>query len=416
MRFGQRSVTVTEAAVFNRPVKGINWTKKDAPLPLQGLPAWQSNGGPDRSHPTRAKSYTLEIEPPKTSGELVRIFLVGVFALWAEKDHETAGTAGAMLQIGEDRDPALRLDLINGRHYTDARQLSPLSRLIGDGASLETIGTCVVDEQPARVDILTVDVPAGTIPSQVKFRDLGTPASFMLFDVFFEVLPSQSCPFKSKSGGVALAELGSVVRVGDRVRLRKALDQLEEAIRATEDIDEAKGEALTFIAVVTAATIEMGGSRTMHRVQLEAARKLDRLHDREEIVTEARCIVESIASPLVAPASSPSAALIDKALAILNRNFAKELSDSAIADQLGLSTSHFRFLFKEVTGQPFHRYLIALRLERARRLLLEGGMPVSEVASAVGFHGLAHFSRAFAQRFSVSPTSLRRGAASTLTE
>jgi AraC-like DNA-binding protein len=336
--------------------------------------------------------------------------------MWAEKEHENSGTLGAVIQVGDDQQPILRLELVNGRHYSDARNLQPLNRLIGDGASVETIGECVVDGEAARVDILTVDVPAGTPVSSLKFRDLNTPASFVIFDVFFEIAPAQGCPFKSKSGGVALSELGAVVRVGDRVRLRKALDQLEEAIRATDDLDEAKGEALTFIAVVSAATIEMGGSRTMHRVQLEAARRLDSIHEKEELIIESRCLVETIAAPMICPTSSPSAALIDRALSILNRNFAKEISDNAIADQLGLSTSHFRYLFKEVTGQPFHRYLIALRLERARKLLLEGGMPVSEVAASVGFHGLAHFSRAFAQRFSVSPTSLRRGAANTLAE
>ena len=80
-----------------------------------------------------------------------------------------------------------------------------------------------------------------------------------------------------------------------------------------------------------------------------------------------------------------------------------------MAQQLGLSTSHFRYLFKQATGQPFHKYLVSLRLEKARRMLVEQGLPVSTVAKAVGFSALSHFSRAFAQRFSVSPTSLRRG-------
>jgi AraC-like DNA-binding protein len=41
-------------------------------------------------------------------------------------------------------------------------------------------------------------------------------------------------------------------------------------------------------------------------------------------------------------------------------------------------------------------------------MLLEQDLPVSQIALAVGFTGLSHFSRAFAQRFAVSPTSIRR--------
>jgi AraC-like DNA-binding protein len=409
MKLGTRPATVIEPGEFRRPASGPVWTSKESGLPLQGLPAWQSNGSADRAHVLRTKPYSLEVLPPKANGELARIHVVGVFALHATED--PAGSIGASITVGEDRDPLLKLNLISGRHYTEATNPQAVERLTGDGASVETVGRCDLGNSTVRVDLLTIDVPGGSSLAPIRFRDLGTPASFMVFDVLYEYSPTATCPFKSRSGGVALGELAAVVRVGDRVRLRRALDQLQAAVLSTPDLDEAKGEALTFIAVVTAATLEMGGSRAMHRVQLDAARKLDRITDREDIVTETRCIVENLATPLSPNALSPSALLVDKALGILNRNFAKEITDESVADQLGLSTSHFRFLFREVTGQAFHKYLIALRLERARKLLMEANMPVSEVAAAVGFNGLAHFSRAFTQRFSVSPTNLRRSAA-----
>jgi len=93
---------------------------------------------------------------------------------------------------------------------------------------------------------------------------------------------------------------------------------------------------------------------------------------------------------------------------MVERNYAKNLTDASVAATLGLSTSHFRFLFKESTGQPFHKFLVSLRLEKARQMLVEQEIAVSAVAKAVGFAGLSHFSRAFAQRFQVSPTSIRR--------
>ena len=69
---------------------------------------------------------------------------------------------------------------------------------------------------------------------------------------------------------------------------------------------------------------------------------------------------------------------MDRALTLVDRNFAKDLTDAAVAQQLGLSTSHFRFLFKQATGQPFHKYLVSLRLEKARRMLVEQGLPVGD--------------------------------------
>jgi AraC family transcriptional regulator len=96
-------------------------------------------------------------------------------------------------------------------------------------------------------------------------------------------------------------------------------------------------------------------------------------------------------------------------LALVERNFARQLTDASIAQQLGLSTSHFRYLFRQATGQPFHKYLIALRLEKARQMLIEEDSAVGAVARAVGFTGLAHFTRAFVLRFNATPSTVRRG-------
>ena len=184
---------------------------------------------------------------------------------------------------------------------------------------------------------------------------------------------------------------------------------MEVALLATEDLDEARGEALTFLAVVTAATIEIGGSREMHRALLESAREFDSIQSVPEIAEAVKRRAEMVSSVVFKEMQGPSSYLVDRALAMVERNYAKNLTDASVAATLGLSTSHFRFLFKEATGQPFHKFLVSLRLEKARHMLVEQEIAVSAVAKAVGFAGLSHFSRAFTQRFQVSPTTIRRG-------
>ncbi|MCC7436140.1 MAG: helix-turn-helix transcriptional regulator [Methanoregulaceae archaeon] len=220
---------------------------------------------------------------------------------------------------------------------------------------------------------------------------------------------AQGCPFHSDAGGIALSEIGGIVRCANRLRMVKALDQLQQSIVRTSDLDEARGAALMFIAMVTAATMEMGGAREMHRVQLEAARAIDKTDDAVEVGKIAREIVEQVLAPVFDPSLTPTKIMMDRALAYIDQNLHRQLDDDRVAREVGLSTSHFRHLFRQATGQPFRKYLMALRLERARKLLVEGDMPVSEVAIEVGFTGVAHFTRAFAQRFSAPPSSMRRG-------
>ncbi|MER3495574.1 MAG: hypothetical protein C4320_01350, partial [Armatimonadota bacterium] len=158
-----------------------------------------------------------------------------------------------------------------------------------------------------------------------------------------------------------------------------------------------------------AGRLEAGAPRALHRAQLTAARRFDKAQNLDALTASLHEVLRNIAGDLFEGETLLQDRQIDRALALLNRNFAKELSDESVASEIGLSTSHFRHLFREVTGHPFHRYLIALRLERAKAMLERQVLPVRDVATAVGFHNLAHFSRSFGRRFGGSPTSLRKG-------
>lgn len=396
------------SAEFPRPAEGTPYFGE---LPEEfassRLAGWQSNGGPARGHVCRSLPFSVEIDLTNYVGNLQRVHLLGVFGLYA--DDEVAGTVGGSLQVLDRGEVHFCQELVNGRQYSDSKNLNSVDRINGDGTCLTTVGSVELPSGTARVDLLSIDLPADMPARRLRLKDLGTPVSFVLFDCFVELKPAPGCPFHSKQGGVALSEIPSIIRVGDRVKFTAAVQQLEHSLIHAEDLDEARGQALTFLALVSAATLEMGGSRAMHRVQLEAARELDQIDSLEAIADVARRRVEEISQGVFKDAQSPSSYLVDRALAIVERNFARDLSDASVAGQLGLSTSHFRFLFKEATGQPFHKYVVALRLEKAKRMLVEQDMAVSEVARAVGFGGLSHFSRAFTQRFSVSPTHIRRG-------
>jgi len=316
---------------------------------------------------------------------------------------------GAAVQLLSRGEIVYRLELVNGRHYSDAEDGEPIQRVLGDGSSLQTVGSVRLEEEDWRVDVLTIDLPTDLEADSFRFKSLSSPASFIVFDVILEAEEPHGCPFHSSGGGVPLARMGAIVRLGDRVEFAKAMAQLELGILSTSDLDEARGQVLTFQAVVAAAMLEMGGARELVREQLALARELDQVGTTEEIAQIARRRIAVIAEPLFHEASSHSDQLVDRALAWVERNYAKPISDATVARYLGLSTSHFRFLFKQATGQPFHKYLIAVRLEKARQMLLDPRSSVSSVAKAVGFSALSHFSRAFTSRFSVSPTQIRRG-------
>ena len=77
---------------------------------------------------------------------------------------------------------------------------------------------------------------------------------------------------------------------------------------------------------------------------------------------------------------------------------------------LGASPGHLVRTFSAAYGMPPHRYLTGRRVDRARRLLLDG-MGVAAVAQSVGFFDQAHLTRHFTRTLGMPPAFFARSAA-----
>ena len=70
----------------------------------------------------------------------------------------------------------------------------------------------------------------------------------------------------------------------------------------------------------------------------------------------------------------------------------------------GLSSSHFRMLFKEFTGLSAVQFQNRLKIDKAKDLILSGSCNVTEAASAVGFDNVYYFSRLFRKLTGKNPS------------
>jgi AraC family transcriptional regulator len=96
-------------------------------------------------------------------------------------------------------------------------------------------------------------------------------------------------------------------------------------------------------------------------------------------------------------------------LSYIEDNVGEDISLSEIAAVSGLSVSHFKRLFRESVGLPVHQYLIRRRLERAKELLAEGKLSISQIAIETGFAHQSHLARHMRRVFGISPRTLRNG-------
>lgn len=81
---------------------------------------------------------------------------------------------------------------------------------------------------------------------------------------------------------------------------------------------------------------------------------------------------------------------------------------SLMAAEIGVSTSHFRHLFRSAAGRSFQDYVHQLRIEKAHRLLADRTCSMKVAAHRLGFSSPSAFSVAFKRSTGMLPTTYRQ--------
>ncbi len=97
-----------------------------------------------------------------------------------------------------------------------------------------------------------------------------------------------------------------------------------------------------------------------------------------------------------------------QAIAEMEQNVEEALTREEIAARVGLSRRQLERLFRRYLNTSPARYYLRLRLERARLLLTQSTMPVTEIAFACGFTSASHFSKCYRDMFTRTPRDERR--------
>jgi len=93
------------------------------------------------------------------------------------------------------------------------------------------------------------------------------------------------------------------------------------------------------------------------------------------------------------------------------RHFASDISVASLAGACNLSISALERRFRKHLDKSPRQYINEVRLDNARRLLLETNKPIGTIALETGFADHSHFTRAFTRKFGLSPRGARRQSA-----
>lgn len=95
---------------------------------------------------------------------------------------------------------------------------------------------------------------------------------------------------------------------------------------------------------------------------------------------------------------------IQTAIDYMNTNFSEKITLKTLCNIINMSESNFNKTFREQTGISPIKYLINLRIKKAKKFLRNTDFSITDVSMKCGFYSVSHFSSCFMNSVSLSPT------------
>src|SRR5690554_638887 len=131
-------------------------------------------------------------------------------------------------------------------------------------------------------------------------------------------------------------------------------------------------------------------------VQEDLLEKLSNISDLDELFNYIKMLIFELRKQAANSTKSKANDVLEEAVAYLSNNFNDpSISMDLLCEKLGVSVSYLSALFKKIMKTTFNKYLINLRMEKAKELLKYSNDKVYEIANQVGYNDVYYFSYSF---------------------
>lgn len=100
--------------------------------------------------------------------------------------------------------------------------------------------------------------------------------------------------------------------------------------------------------------------------------------------------------------------LFSKAQIFIKTHYNKDIKLKDVASVMNLSPNYFSSLFKKETGYSFSKYLLKVRIDKAKYLLIHSNLPIKAIVFQVGFNDYNYFNKTFRDATSLPPAAYRQ--------
>jgi len=200
------------------------------------------------------------------------------------------------------------------------------------------------------------------------------------------------------------------IRTGNKPAAQNLLSELLAHIytHAGNDITQIKSRVQELLVLMSRAAID-GGADVDEILNLcqRYAREVDSLNRIESLNRWIGAILNKFISFAFDFHNIKHQNVIFKTNAYIKEHLMEKISLDQVAEQVYLSKSYFCRIIKEELGCTFTEYVNRIRVDRSKSLLRNTGMPIAEIACAVGFDDQSYYTRIFKKQTGLAPGKYR---------
>lgn len=100
---------------------------------------------------------------------------------------------------------------------------------------------------------------------------------------------------------------------------------------------------------------------------------------------------------------------IANACRYIEENIHRKITLDEVASHLHLNSSYFSRLFKKEVGENFVKYVVNIKMQRAKELLEQTNCTILEISEQLGYENQSYFNKTFKSIEGISPFEYRNG-------
>lgn len=187
------------------------------------------------------------------------------------------------------------------------------------------------------------------------------------------------------------------------------LEALLETIRSGNySIPQAKCICYDIVTVFVKAVDQRNMTEAMEQSRYFDLFSIAEFSTLDELIETIRLLGQHMAEFITVQLDEKRGGLSSEYIEYLYENIGNyQFSTEMMAEHFGITPQYLRRQFRKETGQPVGEYFNAIRLEKAKELLVSTNMAISDIVQRIGYVDVSSFIRKFKARFGVTPGKYR---------